>query len=420
MLLGTAVLVASLASHQPPPPAAAAAPPPPAVAHLRRLSVEYRQLPLAIGVPTPTFSWEIWAPTERGVVQGDFTLAVWKAGTSPAGSSAARRVEASNRSTFVPLPDGLTLESDTEYAWSVEIPQLRLSANSTFSTGLLAPSDWNASEWIVAETGWSATQMRKDFTLPAGRLQRARLFAAIPGYGQVLLNGQHVDGEAGTRTMTQFDQSVRYFTFDVTSLLSVGGANTLGLHLGGGAYKRYNYGPPAARLLLRATMEPSSSSSSSSTFELGTDGSWTQHPGPYLANDEFQGVIYDANRETPGWTSPGYLASQPAVEANWTPVLLGAASATVPGVNFKLAQTKLLAAEAPAVAVMHRLAPLQMTSPTADVVVFDFAQNIAGWCKLRVTGQHGARIQLRHAEILNHEPYATHSGQYTLIASRAK
>merc|ERR1711969_2586 len=116
--------------------------------------------------------------------------------------------------------------------------------------------------------------MRKDFTLPTGPVTRARVFAAVPGYGHVLLNGQRLsEDSAGVRTMSQFDRSVQVTAFNVTALLRQGARNALGLHLGRGAYGRYGYGPPAARLLLRATI-------GGKLFELGTDGSWSQHPSP--------------------------------------------------------------------------------------------------------------------------------------------
>jgi hypothetical protein len=367
---------------------------------LRRLSVESRRQPHDIGVAVPTFSWEIVHPG-RDIMQVGFTLTVRGAGYAGA---AAVRAETSNRSIFVPLPDGLALESDAEYHWAVVVDLQQgeqLAANSSFSTALLMPTDWRRSEWVVAEPGWTASQMRKEFSVPQGDLRRARLFAAVPGYGRILLNGQHVDGDAGTRTMTQFDRSVRYHTFDVTSNLVTGGPNVLGLHLGRGAYGRYNYGPPAARLLLRMSY----GSSNSSVVVVGTDGSWMQHLSPFVMNDEFQGVIYDSTKETLGWASVGFQQSD-----SWRPVCIGSQSTTTPGIDFKLSHTRLLAAQAPAVEVMHRLSPLQVSSPAAGVAVFDMGQNIAGWVRLSISGQRGARVQLRHAEILTHTPYGIADG----------
>ena len=82
------------------------------------------------------------------------------------------RMETSNRSIFVPLPDGLTLKRDTDYDWSVAITLdigvgnvtdvgvggnvrggLRLNASSSFSTGLLANGDWEGSSmWLAASS----------------------------------------------------------------------------------------------------------------------------------------------------------------------------------------------------------------------------------------------------------------------------
>jgi hypothetical protein len=68
-------------------------------------------------------------------------------------------------------------------------------ANASFSTALLEQADWEASQWISSPGGDApgqyASQMRKVFTLPAAASPpRARLFLALPGYGEVFLNGQ--------------------------------------------------------------------------------------------------------------------------------------------------------------------------------------------------------------------------------------
>jgi hypothetical protein len=246
-------------SAVPPPPTPPPAPPAPPPPHgpdwhpqLRQLKVEYAVRPLAIDVPAPTFSWELQHPG-RGVVQRSFSLSVRKRGAR----SWHRRSQTSNASIFVALPEGLVLESDTSYEWQVEV-QVALShhahagggnlliASSLFSTGLLATSDWDAhSAWLVASASTTpmpprcvacapTAQLRRDFTLPAGPLTRARLFVAIPGVGRVSLNGEAVDGVVGTRSRSQYDIRSLYTTFDVAPLLRLGAANTLGVTIAGG------------------------------------------------------------------------------------------------------------------------------------------------------------------------------------------
>ena len=41
----------------------------------------------------------------------------------------------------------------------------------------------------------------------------------MPGYGQVSLNGQDVDGAAGTRSWSQYDKRTLYHTYDVAQHL---------------------------------------------------------------------------------------------------------------------------------------------------------------------------------------------------------
>ena len=42
--------------------------------------------------------------------------------------------------------------------------------------------------------------------------------------------------------------------------------------------------------------------------------------------------------------------------------------------------------------------------------VYDFGQNEPGWCELRITGQAGLNVQLRHAELLQHPPFGPEDG----------
>ena len=42
--------------------------------------------------------------------------------------------------------------------------------------------------------------------------------------------------------------------------------------------------------------------------------------------------------------------------------------------------------------------------------MYDFGQNEPGWCELRITGQAGLNVQLRHAELLQHPPYGPEDG----------
>jgi alpha-L-rhamnosidase len=61
---------------------------------------------------------------------------------------------------------------------------------------------------------------------------------------------------------------------------------------------------------------------------------------------------------------------------------------------------RLKALVSPPIRVTHTLAPVAISEPVPGVHVFDFGQNFAGWCRLRVRGNNGARIEMRFAEML--------------------
>ena len=286
-----------------------------AVATLRptALRVDYAQRPLAIDRPDPTFSWAVVAPEgQRGARTTGFTLTVTELRRGGGGRSWTRTAS-TNQTTFVDLPQGAQLASDTTYNWSVAIEPGGATAHSSFSTGLLSTADWSPSAWVTApEEGWpgygnnpaawpagaQATQLRKAFPLPAGTVTRARLFIALPGYGQALVNGAAVDGEAGTRSWSQYDVRVLYHTYDVAAALRGGAENVLGLHVGRGWYGgpsggpkkknqwlKWSFGPPAVRAVLRATVCPAAAGACTDV-KVGTDVSWDQSPGPVVMDDE--------------------------------------------------------------------------------------------------------------------------------------
>ena len=397
----------------PPPPPPPRPPPPPAptgpsyAAELRQLKVEYVRESLAIDILKPTFSWELQHP-DRAVVQRAFSLVVWKRGRE-AETMGRQRSEASNSSIFVSLPHGLTLESDTSYEWRVEVEVFsvagthNLTASSTFSTGLMASSDWDArSAWLVASSkapmppGCAAcfptAQLRKDFTLPTGTITRARLFVSIPGTGRVSLNGVAVDGIVGTRSRSQYEIRTLYSTFDVAAVLRVG-SNTLGISIGGGWYSLYGFGPPTMRCLLRATI-------AGAVYELGSDGTWHENPGPVGYASIYEGVSHDARLETPGWDTTGY---KPAAGVHWTPAVLGNTSS-----SWKLGHARLASATVPAVRVTHTLTSNRIQEPAPGLYIFDFGQAITGFVRLHITGERGAVVQLRHGDVLTYPSLGGH------------
>ena len=57
------------------------------------------------------------------------------------------------------------------------------------------------------------------------------MYVALPGVGDVWVNGQKVDGRAGTRSLSQYDQRALYHTYDVQRYLQVG-KNVVAVYVG--------------------------------------------------------------------------------------------------------------------------------------------------------------------------------------------
>eukprot|EP00935_MAST-01C_sp_MAST-1C-sp1_P000370 g370.t1 len=369
--------------------------------------------PISVDDPHPFFCWQAISG-ERGVVTAGYELEISRIHTNGSierlwGSGPVD----SNQTQFVPYPvDGPVLVSNSDYSWKVRSssPDSEWS-ESQFSTGLLQQSDWAKSEWIQkANESSYASQMRKEFTLPAGTISRASAFVALPGAGHVWINGQKVDGRAGTRSRSQYDVRTLYHTYDIQQYLQPDGQNTIAVLVSAGWFghpahppqaERFPFGPPTLRLLLKIDMQ-STEGSAPTHVEVGTDASWTETEGPVVYADIYNGMSYDARLETPGWTQSGF---QPSASDSWAAVKLSASQA-----SFELQKTTLSAATFPAVEVLDSRQAKTMRMPSPGIYVYDFEQNKPGWCVLRIAGQRGLRVQLRHAEILQHPPYGPFDG----------
>lgn len=105
-------------------------------------------------------------------------------------------------------------------------------------------------------------------------------------------------------------------------------------------------------------------------------------PSPVRSDDYRFGEYYDANFEIPGWNMPGFD------DAAWTKAM---------EVQPPKGEVRLCEAE-PIVADME-IKPVAIMQ-AGDDYIYDFGVNHAGVCRLRVQGNPGQKIELRHGEVL--------------------
>ncbi|TDC90154.1 glycoside hydrolase family 78 protein [Actinomadura sp. 7K507] len=228
------------------------------------------------------------------------------------------------------------------------------------------------------------SQLRKDFTV-GKKVARARLYSTALGVYSAEINGRRVGGDELTPGWTDYAKRVQYQTYDVTKLLRRGG-NAIGATLSPGWYSGHIaiFGPGqyGDRPWFRGHLQIDYTDGTSQ--KVATDPSWRSGVGPVQTSDLLMGEEYDAREQTPGWSRPGFEAP------GWKPVLLNEEADPLP-----------VAQAAAPTRVQQEIDPVKITSPEPGVHIFDLGQNMVGTVRLRVSGEAGQKVTLRHGEVLN-------------------
>lgn len=353
------------------------------------LTFNGRDRPLGVGAELPSFGWSLPPASARGAAQTAYRIRLTTTDSaSPLWDSG--RVD-SDRQLDIAPPASLRFVSGTRYYWQVKIWDERgadseWSPTSWFETGLLAPSDWAAAQWIgrpAADAAASLPLLRHTFTV-AKEIRSARLYATARGLYQASLNGQKIGDQFLAPGWTDYTRRLQTQTYDVTALLQPG-ANALGVALGDGWYRgqvglgwHHVYGDTVGFL---ARLRIDYADGSTAWFDTGPD--WTCADGPWRQADLQNGESYDARLEQPGWDTPSFDASA------WRPasVLPLDAAALVPQPDEPVRVTEVRDA-------------ISRTEPAPGEYVYDFGQNMVGVVRVRLTGRAGQTVRLRHAEEL--------------------
>ncbi len=225
--------------------------------------------------------------------------------------------------------------------------------------------------------------LRRDFTA-SKPIRRATLYATALGCYEAHVNGQRVGRDYFSPGWQEFRKRVYYQTYDVTPMVRQGD-NAIGVILSDGWYSGYiwagrdTYGTvPKFRAQLRMEYMDGT------VQTVATDETWKLSYGPIREGDVQQGETYDARLELPGWDSPSFR------DADWQPVAVSTAADVQFGVS-----------PLPPVRRQQEIVPVKLTEPRPGVFVFDLGQNIAGWARIKVRGEAGTKIVLRHSGMLN-------------------
>ena len=259
-----------------------------------------------------------------------------------------------------------------------------------FTTGLRL-ADWQA-QWIgisdedkvVNETGGcrdlSARYLRHEFTV-TGKVRHAMLYVSGMGVSTTYLNGHQASEDVFGTTLSGYDKTVYYNTYDVTALLRKG-RNAIGTVLGNGyalglRREHTSFGLP--RLMAQLVVE-----TARDTLVISTSDQWrATGKGPIRFNNLYTGEVYDARLEQPGWTEPGFD------DSSW-----GHAA------RMQAPQGSLQPQPCPGRRTQMTLSPQSIRKTGEGRYLIDMGQNMVGQLRTRLRGKAGQLVIIRHAEML--------------------
>lgn len=195
---------------------------------------------------------------------------------------------------------------------------------------------------------------------------------------------------------TRYDRRTLYVEYDVTSLIQTG-ENTIGIILGNGWYNHqsmavwyFDKAPWRARpkfcMDLRITFDDG-------TVETSTSGiDWKTSLSPIIFNSIYTGERYDARLGQPGWNMAEFN------DLKWVNTIPVAAPSQ--NITSQVMHPVRITEEVPAKTI---------TRLKNNIWLFDLGRNIAGVSRLKVTGEAGTVIRMKHAERLNAKGWADQS-----------
>jgi alpha-L-rhamnosidase len=236
--------------------------------------------------------------------------------------------------------------------------------------------------------------LRKVIELKNEPVQAIAYVSALGVY-DISFNSQSPDNRVLAPEWTDYHKRVQYQAYDVSHLL-VKGKNVVGAQLADGWYagmlgptrwspyfpKRGAYGINR-RFFFQ--MEVKYANGEEDTFT--SNDSWKIYTdGPIQMADNFLGETYNSNKEEEGWQAADFDDSA------WEEVVIdrNVLANLVPQANQPIKTVETLEAKS-------------VVKSKEGNFIFDVGENIAGWCNIKLKGNPGDTIVLRHGEILDEE-----------------
>lgn len=245
-----------------------------------------------------------------------------------------------------------------------------------------------------------APVFNKAFELEEKEIDHARLYLTALGSYEVSIDGQAVTDNFMDPGKLAYNQYLSYMTYDVTDILmgekqgeeqteKTPASHIWRMTLFHGWYDRgvgypEIYSPWGEKNALRGALVVTFQDGSQQI--IGTDEEFqVTLDGPIRENDVYQGEFYDASR---------VRHEEEAIR--WQPV-------TIDDVDSRYEEIPYIGKANEAIRCVQELTPISVSEPVSGTYVYDFGQNFAGVCRIKMNAGEGDLVTLRYGETLNTE-----------------
>lgn len=365
----------------------------PVIAKPVALQCEYLLNPIGIDATKPRLSWSM-ADTRQDAKQTAYRIVVGRdsvAVSKKRGTSwDSGKITSANRLVNY---TGQPLTAFSKYFWTIELwdKNGKLAGKApvaSFETGMMTADQWKGS-WISDGNDVNkrpAPYFRKVFE-PKKQVRSARAYIAAAGLYELYLNGKKVGNHRLDPMYTRFDKRNLYVSYDVTAQL-LKGSNAIGVLLGNGWYNHqaiavWNFDKAAWRARPAFCMNLRITYTDGTTATIVSDADWKTSLSPIVSNNIYTAEHYDFRREQAGWNTVDFD------DRKWEPVVV------------RKAPSDLVVSQAMQPIRNVEEIPVKSMKKLDDTTyVFDLGRNISGVTKIRIKGEEGTIVRLKHAERL--------------------
>ncbi|MEO9474370.1 MAG: family 78 glycoside hydrolase catalytic domain [Cyclobacteriaceae bacterium] len=403
---------------------------------IQKITTEFLETPSSIFSSQPRFGWQLRSK-ENGTYQSAYQIILNEANLEYWNTGKVT----SDQSQLIEY-EGPQLNTSTRYQLTIHVWDQNDQLSSSSSWFETAPSIGNL------KANWIGAIRREDANLPEGRkwhapslkknrafydsiptiakrsillrkelnvdkkLSKATVYISGLGHYELNVNGEKVGKSQFAPLWTDYDKSVFYNSYDLTTLLKPGN-NAIGVILGNGMYNsvgnRYrkfwvSFGAPTLFFQLELTF------SDGSKKTVISDETWKYSESPITFNCIFGGEDYDARLEQDGWATVTFS------DADWKPAIIQDAP-----------KGELKPQLAPAIQIQKQYDIKESTQIDSVTYVFDMEQNLSGFPTIKVKGKAGQKVKLVVGERLDEEGKVTqrntggpHYYEYTLKGGEAE